>query len=569
MNNYEVWAPNAEAVRLCIDGATTPLTEGERGWWRSDRTPVAGERYQYQLLRDGEWSIPLPDPRSRRQPAGIHGPSAVVADDFCWTDGAYPGRELRGAVLYELHVGTFSPEGTFDGVIDRLDHLADLGVNAIELMPVQPFGGQRNWGYDGVDWFAVHEAYGGPEGLKRLVDAAHGRGIGVVLDVVYNHFGADGNYAGFFGPYTAGGATGWGEVVNVSGASSDEVRAYILDAVRQWLAEFHIDGLRLDAVHAIDDRLAVSLFEELADVAAEVSAATGVPRLLIAESDLNDPRLIAAREDGGYGLTGQWVDDVHHGIHTLVSGETDGYYSDYGTLDVLAYTLRHGWRFNNDYSEFRARHHGRPLDLERTPAWRLVTYTTTHDQTGNRAAGDRPSQHLSPTKLVLKAALVLTSPYTPMLFMGEEFAAQTPFPFFCSHTSDELNTATREGRIEEFQAMGWEPSSVPDPSDPATFASAKLDWEFSSEQRRVLDAYRRLISLRGELAIPETFLDWEVSHGEGWLVLSAPTYRVLANLSDSPCRLDVGGRLLYAFDAPEVTEHDALLGPWEFAIVAR
>lgn len=573
---FEVWAPRAHQVRVHVEGTDFALApdSAREGWWvLDDIAPQPGARYSFSLFNGTQWSHPMPDPRTRAQPDGVHGPSEVVSTEFSWTDSAWAGIETKDLRIYELHVGTFSPEGTFAGVINKLDHLTALGVNAIELMPVQPFPGTRNWGYDGVDWFAVHEAYGGREGLKKLIDAAHSRGIAILLDVVYNHFGPEGNYNNAFGPYLAGGRTGWGEVINLSGPGSDEVRAYVLDAVRQWLDEFHVDGLRLDAVQTYDDRRAFSIMEEITHLADEIAAETGIPRTVIAESDQNDPRLISDVDRGGYGLSGQWLDDVHHGIHTLVTGENQGYYVDYGTMGILADTLRHGYRFRNSYSRYRGRTHGRELDLAHTAPWKLVTYTTTHDQTGNRAAGDRPSQNLTPAQLVLKAAVVFHSPFTPMLFMGEEFAAQTPFPFFVSHTDEGLLEGTRLGRLEEFSQQGWDATDVPDPASPDTYEQAKLDWEFSEQQRDVFDAYQRLLQLRSEHGCNrEDLRNVRVEHGERWLTMandSDDAVVLAANFSDEPVTVPVGGTLLYSFTTPEVGADETVLDPWGFAYIKR
>lgn len=583
-----VWAPYARDLRLVTregagDTSGEKLHRMRRGagdWWCSEVPARPGLRYGFQILgADGQWSKTVPDPRSLAQPDGPHGLSEIPAGQHVWGDAQWTGRGMAGQVIYELHVGTFSAAGTFDGVAEKLGYLRDMGVTSIELMPINPFGGARNWGYDGVGWHAVHEAYGGPAGLKRLVDAAHAQGIGVILDVVYNHFGPDGNYVGMFGPYTAGGSTGWGEVVNMCGYQSDEVRAYILDAVRLWFEEYHIDGLRLDAVHAFVDTGAYSIMEDIQLIAEEVSARTGVQRIVIAESDLNDPRLISAREAGGYGLAGQWVDDIHHAIHTLVSGEHHAYYADFGSLGVLAKTLREGFLFSGDYSTYRGRRHGRRINRELTPAYRLVTYTTTHDQTGNRAKGDRPSQNLSAEQQVLKAALVLCSPYTPMLFMGEEFGAKTPFPFFCSHGDEGLNEATRQGRFREFRHSGWAQEEVPDPACAQTFESAKLVWDFDSEQMRILAAYRKLIGLRKtwNLTRPQ-MSDFQVDIGrqdpgaqQGWVAYGFEDISLVANLSDTACEVPYGGQLVYSF-SPEKVQVGAkatALGPWAFALVKR
>ncbi|WIM66948.1 malto-oligosyltrehalose trehalohydrolase [Corynebacterium breve] len=585
---YSVWAPIAHDVRLRVSSGESPEgsfegpTDGDTqtiqlhrdaqrsGWWTCDTIAQPGDRYGYEVFDGTAWSKPLPDPRTTSQPDGVHGRSQVTDPDFEWSDQLWTGRGLAGQVIYELHVGTFTPEGTFAGVVEKLDYLLELGVTTIELMPVQPFGGERNWGYDGVDWFAVQESYGGVQGLKELVDAAHNKGIGVIMDVVYNHFGADGNYNGFFGPYTAGGSTGWGEVVNISTHGSDEVRRFILDSACQWLDEFHIDGLRLDAVHSLDDRGAFSIMEQIQFEADEVEARTGIPRVIIAESDLNDPRLITPTANGGYGLAGQWVDDIHHCLHTVVSGENHAYYEDFGTIELLADTLRHGFRFRNNWSGFRGRTHGRELDLSTTPPWQLVTYTTTHDQTGNRARGDRPSQNLTPAQQVLKAAVIYFAPFTPMLFMGEEYGALTPFPFFCSHTDDELNRLTREGRFREFARSGWEPHEVPDPSAPETFESAKLDWEFTDEQKAIFDAYSTLLQLRRDLELGRSDLrDLQVEHGPNWLTMGYDDVVLAVNFSSTEISLPVGGDLVYSFTSPTVTESSTTLDEWGFAIIAR
>ncbi|RNE49765.1 malto-oligosyltrehalose trehalohydrolase [Corynebacterium alimapuense] len=569
---FSVWAPSAQDVRLHLDDQIYPMRPIDGGWWSGDMIAEPGMRYGFGLYNGQEWSKPLPDPRSTAQPDGVHGLSEVTDPDFKWSS-SWTGRPLSAQVIYELHVGTFTPEGTFEAIIDRLDYLRDLGVTTIELMPIQPFGGDRNWGYDGVSWHAVHHSYGGPEGLKKLVDAAHSAGLAVFLDVVYNHFGPDGNYNGMFGPYTSGGSTDWGEVVNISGPNSDEVRSFILDSVALWLVEYRIDGLRLDAVHAYDDHGAYSLMEQIQYIADDVASRTGVPRSIIAESDLNDPRLITENAAGGFGLAGQWVDDIHHALHTMVTGERHAYYEDYGSVDALAKTLREGFFYTGNFSSFRGRAHGRPLDLVNTPAHRLVTYTTTHDQVGNRASGDRPSMNLTATQQVLKAAIIYSSPYTPMLFMGEEFGAQTPFAFFCSHTDEELNRLTTEGRRREFSRSGWSDDEVPAPSDPATFAASKLDWDFNPEQREILSAYRQLLRLRKELGLSRsdlTRLIVEVgSEDEPWLAMGHPEVMLVANLSDKKLSVPFGGELIYSFSSPAVGESSTELGPWEFALLRR
>jgi maltooligosyltrehalose trehalohydrolase len=500
---FRVWAPKARRLTLQLDGARHPMTEEPGGWWA---TSTEGRDYGY-LIDDAE--TPRPDPRSRWQPDGVHGLSRVFdAGEY----GSWTGRQLAGGVIYELHIGTFTPEGTFDAAIDRLDHLVNLGIDFVEVLPVNAFNGEWNWGYDGVLWYAVQESYGGPAGYQRFVDACHARGLAVIQDVVYNHLGPSGNYLPEFGPYLHEGlANTWGSSVNLDGSGSDEVREYIIENALMWLREYHVDGLRLDAVHALVDHRAVHLLEELAERVDALSAHLGRPLTLIAESDLNDPKLIRPREAHGYGIDAQWSDDFHHAVHVAVSGETVGYYEDFASLAALRDVFERGFFHARTTSTFRGREHGRPLDLERTPAWRLVVFDQDHDQIGNRAIGDRLGASLQQAQdaavdeggLAIAAALTLLSPFTPMLFMGEEWAASTPWQFFTSHPEPELGKATAEGRIAEFARMGWDPAVVPDPQDPETFRRSKLDWrepypsaDAGSRHTRMLCWYRNLLALR-------------------------------------------------------------------------
>ncbi|MBM7517926.1 malto-oligosyltrehalose trehalohydrolase [Nocardioides nitrophenolicus] len=499
--SLDVWAPRAERVRLVLDDQVRPMQPGADGWWTADPGPVPdGTRYGYLLDDDDR---PLPDPRSRRQPDGVHDLSATFDPGaHQWGDAAWTGRQLAGATIYELHVGTFTPEGTLDAVASRLDHLASLGVGFVELMPVNAFNGVHNWGYDGVLWSAVHEPYGGPAAYQRLVDACHQAGIGVIQDVVYNHLGPSGNYLPRFGPYLKDGRNTWGDLVNLDGAGSAEVRRYLLDSALMWLSDFHVDGLRLDAVHALSDDSDVHLLEQLAIEVSALSAHQNRPLTLIAESDLNDTRMVTPREGGGYGLDAQWSDDFHHAVHVALTGETSGYYADFAPLGALAKVLDRGFFHDGTWSSFRERDHGRPVDTEHLPAWRLVVCAQNHDQIGNRARGDRTAEHLDDERLLLGALLTLAAPFTPMLFQGEEWAASTPFAFFTSHPEPELARATAEGRLAEFERMGWDPDEVLDPQDPATFERSRLDWSELGEGRhaRVLAGYRRLAGLRREHA---------------------------------------------------------------------
>ena len=503
---FDVWAPRTSRLRLlCGDNAGDAVVEMSRGdddWWTpAGPLPQAATdddvAYGYLLDDDPE---PRPDPRSRRQPGGVHELSRTDRGRWLWTDEAWTGRQLAGSVVYELHVGTFTPEGTFDAALGRLEHLRDVGVDLVELMPVNAFNGTHNWGYDGVDWFAVHEGYGGPEGYQRFVDGCHAAGLGVIQDVVYNHLGPSGNYLPLFGPYLKEGRSTWGDLVNLDAEGSVEVRRYILDNVRMWLDDYHVDGLRLDAVHALSDASWRHLLREMALEVDALSAHQRRPLTLIAESDLNDPRLIAPREAGGMGLDAQWSDDFHHAVHVALTGETSGYYADFAPLSALAKVCERGFFHDGTWSSFRGRNHGHPIDLRAMPTWRLVVCNQNHDQIGNRARGDRLTETLDEHQLGCAAMLTLCGPFTPMLFMGEEWAASTPFQFFTSHPEPELGQATADGRIAEFEQMGWDPAVVPDPQDPETYQRSNLDWSEATTDRhaRVLDVYRRLGRLRRE-----------------------------------------------------------------------
>ncbi|SEL71986.1 malto-oligosyltrehalose trehalohydrolase [Streptacidiphilus jiangxiensis] len=500
-HRFSVWAPDASGVEVEVDGAALPMRRdaGRPGWWEAGvPADPHGSRYGFRL--DG--GPPRPDPRSPRQPDGPDGLSQLVDHSaFPWRATAWPGRSLDGAVLYELHIGTFTPAGTFDGAVERLPHLVELGITHIELMPVCPFPGRHGWGYDGVAPWAVHEPYGGPDGLKRLIDAAHAHGLGVVLDVVHNHLGPSGNHLPAYGPYfTDRHHTPWGSAVNLDAPGSDEVRAYFIGSALAWLRDYRIDGLRLDAVHALVDTRALTFLEELATAVDELAERTGRPLFLIGESDLNDPRLVTAREAGGIGLAAQWSDDFHHALHATLTGEAQGYYADFAERPLLAVakTLSHGYFHDGTWSSFRGRTHGRRIDASRTPAHRLLGYAQTHDQIGNRARGDRLAASLPPGLLAAGAALVLLAPFTPMLFMGEEWGATTPWMYFTDHQDPALAQAVREGRRREFAEHGWKPEEIPDPQAESTFAASRLDWSQPEQQPHtaLLDWYRRLIRLR-------------------------------------------------------------------------
>jgi len=571
MTEFRVWAPRPERVRLDVEGALHPMTQSDDGWWRAEVDTAPDARYGYVL--DDDPTV-LPDPRSPRQPDGVHARSQLwQPDPDAWRDGSWAGRSIEGAVIYELHVGTFTPEGTFDSAIGRLDHLVDLGVDFVELMPVNAFGGTHGWGYDGVLWYAVHEPYGGPDGLVRLVNACHERGLGVLIDAVFNHLGPSGNYMPRFGPYLSSGSNPWGESINISGPDADEVRRHIIDCALRWMREFHADGLRLDAVHALVDTTAIHILEEWSAETDALAVELGRPLSLIAESDLNDPRLITPRDRGGLGMTAQWDDDIHHAIHSAVSGERQGYYRDFGTLEALAVTLRNGYFHAGTYSSFRHRRHGRPLDTATIPATRLLAYTLTHDQVGNRAVGDRPSQNLTFGQLAVKAALALGSPYTAMLFMGEEWGSSSPFQFFSSHPEPELARATAEGRKREFAEHGWDADEIPDPQDPQTFLRSKLVWDElgDGEHARLLSTYKALIALRRtEPDLADPWLDHlRVDYDEQrrWIVMHRGAVAIACNLGADPVEVPVGGRLLLAWGEPAVSAESTRLDGHSFAIV--
>lgn len=551
MATFDVWAPRPDRVTLELDGARYPMQRDEANWWHVDVDARPDSRYGFVLDDD---DTVLPDPRSPRQPDGVHGSSQR------WQPPTAPapwaGRSVEGATIYELHIGTFTPAGTLDAATEKLDHLVDLGVDFVELMPVNAFSGSHGWGYDGVLWYAVHEPYGGPDALLRFVDACHARGLGVLIDAVFNHLGPSGNYLPRFGPYLSSGSNPWGESINIADDGADEVRRYIIDCALRWMRDFGADGLRLDAVHALVDTTAIHILEELSAETEKLATHLGRPLALIAESDMNDPRTITPRDQGGLGMTAQWDDDIHHAIHTAVSGERQGYYADFGSLQTLAQTLAHGFFHAGTYSSFRGRRHGRPLDIATVPATRLVAYTLTHDQVGNRAVGDRPSHNLTPGQLAVKAALALGSPYTAMLFMGEEWGAGSPFQFFSSHPEPELARATAEGRKAEFAAHGWDADEIPDPQDPATFERSKLNWDEVDQgvHARLRETYRGLIALRRnepDFADPWlTRLRIDYDESARWIVMYRGTFAVICNLGEAAVTVPVDGEVVLAWEPP-------------------
>lgn len=536
LDRFDVFAPHAAEVTVRIEGQDfsmipaqhmtghsprgqepqslyTCSEQGLSGWWTlpdecAGQVPTSTVRYGYILTKildpgtEHEHRVSsevLPDPRSNRQPQGVHELSCTVDfSSFEWTDQNWVGKPLEGAILYELHVGTFTPEGTFEAAIRHLDDLVDLGIDTVELLPVNGFNGSYNWGYDGVAWYAVHEQYGGPAGYQQFVDACHARGLAVVQDVVYNHLGPSGNYLPQFMEIFTAGNSSWGEQINLDAWGSDGVRDLILDNIRMWVQQYHVDGFRVDAVHALKDERAHHILQEISQVAHEAARQAGRSCYVIAESDKNDPRMIEPVTANGLGMDAQWLDDWHHAAHWALTGEEQGYYEDFAGLESLAKTYRGGFFHDGSFSSFRGRCHGAPVQAYTHKPWQFVSYIMNHDQVGNRAGGDRFSHYLSVQQQILSAAVLLTQPFTPMVFMGEEWGASTPWPFFTSHPEPELADAVRRGRISEFARMGWDVSQIADPQDPRTFDSAVLQWAERDQEphARVYAAYRELIALR-------------------------------------------------------------------------
>lgn len=498
MHRFEVWAPLPQKVALRVNNNTAPMHGPDaQGWWRLD-VDEAGPGSDYGYLLDDDERC-YPDPRSQWQPRGVHGMSRLYnQDSFGWSDVKFQAPPLASGVVYELHVGTFTQEGTLDAAIGKLDHLVELGVTHVELMPVASFAGNHGWGYDGVALFAVHEPYGGPDALKRFVNAAHAKGLSVLLDVVYNHFGPVGNYTGKFGPYLVDShRTPWGWAVNLEDGWAHQVRRFFCDNALMWLRDFHVDGLRLDAVHALIDRSAIHFLEQLSAEVEELRAASGRQLTLVAESDLNDPRVINPREANGYGMDAQWSDDFHHALFAvLCPTATTGYYADFGKLSELAKALESNFVYDGIYSKYRRRIHGRPAG--NLSHHKFLGYIQNHDQVGNRAMGDRLKEIAGFDRAKIAAAVVLMSPFIPMLFQGEEWAASSPFQYFADHGDKEMARLVSEGRKREFAAFGWPPESIPDPEKPETFERSKLKWDElnEGEHAEMLAWYRALINLR-------------------------------------------------------------------------
>ena len=503
MHEFKVWAPRAQTVRLQLNGGEPQPMQGpsddprHRGWW-SLTAPDAGPGTDYAFLLDDD-AIAYPDPRSQWQPRGVHGASRVYDQAaFRWNDKNWHTPPLSSAIIYELHIGTFSPAGTFDSAVSYLDHLVDLGVTHVEVMPINEFAGNRGWGYDGVFLFAAFEPYGGPDGFKRFVHACHAKNLAVLLDVVYNHFGPVGNYANRFAPYlTDRYHTPWGAAVNFNEGGSDEVRRFFIDNALMWLCDFHCDGLRLDATHEFIDRSAVHFMEQLSSDVARLGTTLNKRFILIAESDLNDPKFVRPIEARGYGMDAQWSDDFHHALFTLLWSEPGrGYYDDFGSMDDLVKSLQGAFVYDGQYSRYRNHSHGRPV--ENLSAHHFLGYIQNHDQVGNRAAGERIEHLIGLDAAKVALGLTLTAPFIPMLWMGEEFAAGNPFLYFADHEEEAMRKLVSEGRKRDFAAFGWDESQIPDPEDPETFSRSKLNWNEvqAGKHAEMLQWTKDLIQLR-------------------------------------------------------------------------
>jgi len=566
MHTFRVWAPDRRCVELVLDGRRSTMQAGESGWWDvSDPDAHAGTRYGFSL--DG--GPTRPDPRSMSQPDGVLGLSQLVDHAaHAWHDGGWRGRPLEGSIIYELHTGTFSPAGTFDGAAEHIQHLAGLGVTTIELMPVAEFSGARGWGYDGAALYAPHHAYGGPAGLKRLVDACHGAGIAVLVDVVYNHLGPVGNFLPEFGPYFSDQHhTGWGAALNFDGPGNGEVRRFVIDNALMWIRDYHIDGLRLDAVQQIVDQSPTHVLEQLAVEVDAMGAELGRTVILVAETEVNDARFVRSREDGGYGLAGVWSDDWHHSLHAALTGERSGYYQHFGSLELLGRALGDGWVYAGPRSARRLITDGaKAADVM---PHQLVVAAQNHDQVGNRAAGERLGHLVDEGSLKVAAALLLTSPFTPMIFQGEEWASSSPFQYFTDHADPSLRKAVSDGRRREFAAFGWRADQVPDPQDPATFERSRLDWSELDQpsHRRMLAWYRDLVRLRTRLG--DAAVRVEVDANAGYLIVRRGAVSIVANLGRGEWRCPVvpGTQVLLASDPSIRTSDEALSLPRSSVVI--
>lgn len=547
MHEFTVWAPTPKKVNVEVDQETHPMEGPDaRGYWKCQvPQAVPGSTYAFRLDDD---PTSYPDPRSQFQPHGVHRESVLYNQkDFQWSDSLWQGWPLAGAILYEIHIGTFTPEGTLDSALLKLPYLQELGVTHVEIMPVAEAAGDRGWGYDGVALFATSSCYGGPDALKRFVNACHTHSIGVILDVVYNHFGPVGNYTGKFGPYTTDKHhTPWGNAMNFEDAGSDEVRRFFCDNALMWMRDFHVDGLRLDAVHEMIDRSAIHFLEQLSAEVDTLSATIARRLFLIAESDLNSPSVVTPIEAGGYGIDAQWSDDFHHALFTLLHVEEDGskgYYKDFGEFECLAKSLKSMFVYDGVYSEYRGRKHGRPVGG--LSAHRFIGFIQNHDQVGNRATGDRLEHIVGVLRTKAALGLVLTAPFIPMLFQGEEFAASTPFLYFADHDDPVMAKLVSEGRKKEFAAFGWDASQIPNPEELNTFLDSKLKWDEVTEgiHADILRWTRDLIALRRKsLSLNDgnrVHLEVDYSEEGRWLRIDRHLVSIFCNLGKSPAEFSL------------------------------
>lgn len=571
---FRCWAPRVRQLELVLQGADErriPLQQDEWGYWETHISSLAaGQLYGYAI--DGDARV-YPDPASRYQANGVHGPSTLVELPSYRHSARWAGRPLREMMIYEVHVGTFTEEGTFDALIRRLDDLVELGINALEIMPLAQCPGARNWGYDGVHPFAVNAAYGGPQGFARLVEACHDRNVAVLLDVVYNHLGPEGNYLVFFGPYTTDKHhTPWGESINMDDAHADGVRNYFIQNALYWLRAFGVDGFRLDAVHAIKDSSAEHFLQELKRQVDALSEETGRTYVLLGECDLNAPRYLEPLERGGYGLDGQWSDEFHHALHALLTGERKGYYEDFGSVEHVEQALSHGYVYTGQYSVHRQRNFGRFAAGAHTG--QFVVFLQNHDQVGNRAQGDRLIHTLTEEQYLLAAGTYLLSPFVPLIFMGEEYGEERPFQYFVSHTDPSVVEAVRHGRTAEFAAFIGAAQGVPDPQAETTFRNSQLSHRRND---RVYEFYRACLRLRRQLLSAATF-DFEqiraTSNAEGivsWnfpLTDALPPHRMWANFSKEDRRLDLGQEATVAIASQAVSLADGQLQLPAYSFVA-
>lgn len=573
MHHFSVWAPRRNKVSVRVDGVDYPM-EGpsQRGFWKTDvEAATHGSNYAFLLDDDPR---PYPDPRSFWQPKDVHSESRVLDHShFPWTDDKFRPVPLPSAVIYEMHVGTFTKEGTFDAAIEKLDYLFDLGITHIELLPISSFEGRFSWGYDGVSPYAPDETYGGPDGVKRFVNACHAKGLGVILDVVMNHFGPAGNYTQMFGPYyTDRHHTPWGAAINLEEGGSDQVRRFFIDNAIMWLRDYHFDGLRLDAVHELIDRSAMHFLEQLSREIEDLSASLGRCLFLIGETDLNDPRFVTPREANGYGLDAQWSDDFHHSLFTLLKHEPHGYFEDFGTIENLATTLQQVFLYDGRYSRFRQHNHGR--QIHKISFHRFLGYIQNHDQIGNRARGERIEHLVGMRKAKLAAGVVMTAPFLPMIFMGEEWAASSPWMYFADFQDDELRKAVREGRKKDFQAFGWT-EDVPAPEDPKTFEASTLKWDELQEPKHaeMYRWYRDLIHLRRRMLALNlgdfARMTVRCNEEERWIYTDRGNVRTMINFAETVTRFAVepGSELLLCSDiAPERKEDWVELPPLSMAV---